>query len=130
MYCLPKVVIKSYNVIINQKDSCDQRIDSDTKCCKEIKKSATGEGGDYTTGCLLDYHCIKNYYRLKAVDLNRQKELDVESKAIQQIEFVEQLQNLDGNDIAVDTDVRLYLFVRTNLEKIKETRLWNSLKGV
>ena len=37
---------------------------------------------------MLDYDYIKNHYRLIAVDLSRQKELDADPKAIQQIEFV------------------------------------------
>ena len=36
---------------------------------------------------------IKNNYRLIAVDLSRQKELDVDPKAIEQIEFVGKLKN-------------------------------------
>ena len=36
---------------------------------------------------------IKNHYRLIAVDLSRQKELDADPKTIQQIEFVGQLRN-------------------------------------
>ena len=43
---------------------------------------------DYATWCLLDYEYIKNYYRLIAVDLRRQKELDTDPKEIQQIGFV------------------------------------------
>ena len=41
----------------------------------------------------------KKHYRLIAVDLSRQKELDANPKAIQQIEFVRQLKKLgdDGN---------------------------------
>ena len=39
------------------------------------------------TVCLLDYDYIRNHYRLMAVDLNKQKELDAGTKAIQQIEF-------------------------------------------
>ena len=54
---------------------------------EEIRKLTTGQGGDYNTGCLLDYEYIKNHHRLIAVDLRRQKELDVDTKAIQQIEF-------------------------------------------
>ena len=42
----------------------------------------------------------KNYYRSIAVDLSRQKELDADPKAIQQIKFVGQLKKLDGNDNA------------------------------
>ena len=41
----------------------------------------------------MDYDYIKSHYRLIAVDLSRQKELDADPKAIQQIEFIEQLKN-------------------------------------
>ena len=55
------------------------------------------EGKDYTTGCLLDYGYIQSHYKLIAVNLGRQKELDADpTKAIQQIEFVAQLKNEDG----------------------------------
>ena len=54
-------------------------------------KLMTGQSEDYTTGCLLYYEYVKNRYRLIAVDLSRQKELDVDPKVIQQIEFVGQL---------------------------------------
>ena len=53
----------------------------------EIRKTATGQGDDYTTGCLLDYQYFKDHYNLIAVDLSKQKELDADSRAIQQIEF-------------------------------------------
>ena len=36
---------------------------------------------------MLDYHCFRDYYQLIAVDLFKQKELDADSRAIQQIEF-------------------------------------------
>ena len=36
---------------------------------KEIRKLTKWEGEDYTTAWLLDYDCIKNHYRLIAVDL-------------------------------------------------------------
>ena len=47
-----------------------------------MKKLTAGQGEDYTTGCLLEYYCIKNHYRLIAFDLSRQKELDADPKAI------------------------------------------------
>ena len=53
----------------------------------EIRKTATGQGDDYTTGCLLDYQYFKDHYQLIAVDLSKQKELDADSRAFQQIEF-------------------------------------------
>ena len=73
-YYLPKDIIKNYNVTINGTNVYDQAIDSDIKRYKEIRKLATGQGDDYTTGCLLDYDYIKNHHKLIAVDLNRQKE--------------------------------------------------------
>ena len=90
-YCLPKGIIKNHNVIVNGKNFYDQPIDSHVKRYEEIRKLTTGQGEDYTKECLLDYEYIKNHDRLIAVDLNRQKELDVDPKAIQQIEFVGQL---------------------------------------
>ena len=49
------------------------------------EKIKAGQGEDYTTGCLLDYHYIKNHYRLIEVNLSRQKELDANPKAVQKI---------------------------------------------
>ena len=63
-----------------------------------MKKLTTRQGEDYTTGHLLDYDYVKNYYRLIPVDLSRQKRLDADPKAIQQIEFVGQLTKLDDNN--------------------------------
>ena len=53
----------------------------------EIRKTAIGKGDDYKTGCLLDYQYFKDHYNLFAVDLSKQKEVDADSRACQQIEF-------------------------------------------
>ena len=53
----------------------------------KIRKTATGQRDDYTRGFLLDYQYFKDPYKLIAVDISKQKELDAESKAIQEIEF-------------------------------------------
>ena len=80
-----------------------------------MENSRTGQGEDYTTRCLLNCKYIKNHYRLIAADLSRQKELDVDSKAIQQIEFVWHLKDPDNKVVANKS-----LFVLTTLEKIKK----------
>ena len=67
----------------------------------------------------MDYDYTKNHYRLIAVDLRRQRKLDADPKAIQQIKFVGQLQNTDG----VNADGAQPMFALTILEKLKETRL-------
>ena len=61
-----------------------------------IKKIATGQGDDYTTGCLPDYNYFKKYYKRIAVDLSKQQALDVEPKAIQKIDFTENLGQDNG----------------------------------
>ena len=46
-----------------------------------------GKGEGYTTGSLLEYDYFKKHYKLVAVNLFKQKKLDADSRAIQQIEF-------------------------------------------
>ena len=43
-----------------------------------VKIIATGQGDDYTTGCLLD-----NSNKMLAIDLNKQPALDADPKPIQ-----------------------------------------------
>ena len=90
-YYLPKVEIKDYNVMIDGKNIFDQPINSMTKTYENIRKIATGQGDDYTTGCLLDYTYFKKYYKMIAIDLSKQQALDADPKAIQQINFTENL---------------------------------------
>ena len=116
-YYLTKEIINDHNVFINRKNIYDQAVDSDIKRFEEIRKLTTGQGEDYTTGCLLDYDYVKSHYKLIAVDLSRQKELDVDPKAIQQTELIGQLKKLDADD-----DVES-MFILMFLEKIKEKRL-------
>ena len=53
----------------------------------EGRKVSIGQGDDYTIGCLLDYAYFKNNYRIIAVDVSKQKALDTDPRAIQQIVF-------------------------------------------
>ena len=58
-YYLPNVEIKNYNVMINGENFFDQPIKNNKVTYENIRKIATGQGDDYTTGCLLDYRPIK-----------------------------------------------------------------------
>ena len=49
-YFLPTVQIKDYNVMIDWRNFFDQPVKNDLR---------TGQGNDYTTGCLLDYPYFK-----------------------------------------------------------------------
>ena len=86
-YFLPRVGITNYNVLIDSRNFYDQIISDQIRKYDEVRKIATGKGDDYTTGCLLDYQYFKDHYQLIAVDLSKQKELDTDPRAIQQIEF-------------------------------------------
>ena len=50
---LPGVEIKNYNVMIDGKSFFDQSIKKDKITYENTRKIATGQGDDYTTGCLL-----------------------------------------------------------------------------
>ena len=58
-----------------------------TKTYENIIKIATGQGDDYTTGCLVDYPYFKNHYKKIAIDLSKEQALDADPRAIQQIDF-------------------------------------------
>ena len=79
----------------------------------EVRKASTGHGDDYSTGSQLDYAYFKDNYKLIAVDLSKQKALDADLRAIQQVVF----QRVVGGDN--NTKIRLY----TILEQSKETTL-------
>ena len=61
------------------------------KTYENIIKISTSQGDDYTTGCLLDYSYFKENYKLIAIDLSKQQELDADPRAIQQINFTANL---------------------------------------
>ena len=63
---------------------------------------------------------------MTAVDLSRQKELDADPKAIQQIEFVGKL-NIAGS---INTDGAESVFNLTIWEKLKKTRSKSSQGSV
>ena len=86
-YYLPTVEIKDYNAIIDGKNFFDQPVKNSLRTYDNINKIATGQGDDYTTGCLLDYKYFNNYYEMISIDLSKQQALDVYPKAIQQVNF-------------------------------------------
>ena len=69
----------------------DQPIKDNKVTYENIRKITTIQGDDYTTDFLLDYIYFKKYYKMNAVDLSKQQALDVDLKAIQQINFTENL---------------------------------------
>ena len=74
--------IKDYNVMIDGRNFFDQSIKDDLEIYDNIRKIATGQGDDYTTGYLLDYLYFKKYSKSIAIDVSKQQKLDADPKAI------------------------------------------------
>ena len=90
-YYFPNVETKDYNIMIDGKNFFDQPGKNDKITYENIRNIATGQGDDYTTGCLLDYTYFKDYYKMIVVNLSKQQALDVDPKSIQQINFTANL---------------------------------------
>ena len=75
----------------NQPIKNNQPVRNDLITYENIPKISTGQGDDYTTGCLLDYNYFKKYYKMIAIDLRKQQALDGDPKAMQQINFTTNL---------------------------------------
>ena len=84
--------------MINGQNFFDQPVRNDL-ITYDIWKIVTGQGDDYTTGCLLDYNYFKNLYKMIGLDLSKQQALDADPKAIQQINFTENLDQEEGATI-------------------------------
>ena len=97
--------------MINGENFFDQPIKNNKVTYENIRKIATGQGDEYTTGCLLYYPYFVDTYKMIAVDLSKQQALDADPRAIQQINFTANL-NRAGN-------TRVYFI----LEEAKETIL-------
>ena len=100
---------KNYNVTIDGKNIFDQPVKNDLRTCDNIQNIVTGQGDNYTSGCLLDYLSFKKYYKLIAIDLSKQQKLDAASKAVQQISFT----------INLESNTKIFLII----QKVKETVL-------
>ena len=111
---LPRVKIKNYNIKFNGRNFYDQLINDLMKQQNEVRNKSTGQGDDYTAGCLLDFTYFEKNYRLIAADLSKQKLLYADPKAIQQINFTGKIKAAANN-----TRVIIYYI----LEQSKETKL-------
>ena len=57
--------------MIDSKNFSDQPINSNLKTFENIRRIATCQGDDWTTGCLLDYSYFNNHYKIIATDLSK-----------------------------------------------------------
>ena len=82
--------------MVDGKSFLDQPINSNPKTYDNTRKIATGQGDDYTTGCLLDYSYFNNHYKMIAIDFSKQQVFDADPRAIQQINFMANLDRAEN----------------------------------
>ena len=82
--------------MIDGKNFFDEPVKSYMITYDNIRKIATGQRDNYTTGHLLDYNYFNNYFKMIAVDLSKHQELDADLKVIQQINFTGNLDRAEG----------------------------------
>ena len=109
-YFLQGVEIKNHNIEIDGRNFYDKPVNDQIKRYNEIEKTATGQGDDYTKGCLLDYKYFKENYPLIVADLSKEKALDADSRAIQQIVFTAE----------VETNLITYYILEQSRETVLE----------
>ena len=73
-YYLPKVEIKDSNVLIDGKSFFDVTVKNKAEAYEKIM--SIGKTYDYTTGNLLEYGYFSKHYKLIAIDLSKQIELE------------------------------------------------------
>ena len=85
-YYVPSVQIKDFNVSIDGKSFFDMPIKNDEQM---------GRNNDYTSGNLLDYEYFSKHYKLIAIDLSKQIELE-NPDLKQQINFIGRFKRNEG----------------------------------
>ena len=89
-FYLPKVMIEDFNVIIDKLAFFDLPIKTEEEAYEKIIDIS--RNNEYKTGNLLDYDYFKKYYKLIAIDLSKQQELQENEDLIQQINFIGRLE--------------------------------------
>ena len=82
-----------------------------------IRKIATVQGDDYTTGCLLDYAYFRDNYKMIAIDLDKQQALDADPRTIHQINFTANLDRASNTRIffILEEEKKLFWFFHKDL---------------
>ena len=88
-YYVPNVEIKDFNVLIDGKAFFDTPIKYREEVYEQIVEMS--KINDYATGNLLDYEYFAKYYKLIAIDLSKQIELE-NPDLKQQINFIRTLE--------------------------------------
>ena len=110
-FYLPKVMVKDYNVIIDKLAFFHLPIKTEEQAYEKIIDISINN--EYTAGNLLDYDYFKIYYKLIAIDLNKQQVLQENEDLIQQINFIGRLENAANVFIIIEKKRKYYIRIFT-----------------
>ena len=91
--CLPNVQLKDFIVSIDGKSFFDMPIKNDEETYEQIIEME--KNNDYTAGNLLDYEYFSKNYKLIAIDLSKQIELE-DADLKQRFNFIGRLKKNEG----------------------------------
>ena len=95
-YYTPEFEIKDFNVLIDGKRFFDTTVKKKEETYEKIFEIFEMKKiNDYTTGNLLDYDFFSNHYKLTAIDLSKQIQLE-NSNLKQKISFIGKLEEHNG----------------------------------
>ena len=115
-FYLPNVMVKDYNVIIDKLAFFDLPIKTEEEAHEKI--TDISRNNEYTTGNLLDYDYFKKYYKLIAIDLSKQQVLQENEDLIQQINFIEKLEEAANVFIIIEKKENTILEFSQNLANV------------
>lgn len=99
--------------MIDEENVFDQPVNDNIRAYENIQKRTTDSEHDCRTDCLLNQRYFKEIYKLIAIDLSKQENVDSDKKDIQQTIFI-------GN-LEIDRDTTIIFVI---IEEVKLTILY------
>ena len=115
-FYLPKVMVKDCNVIIDKLSFFSMPIKTEEEAYEKVIDIS--RNNEYTACNLLDYDYFKKHYKLIAIDLSKQQELQENEDLIQQINFIERLTEAANVFIIIEKKENTILEFSQNLANL------------
>ena len=112
-FYLPKVMVRDFNVIIDKLAFFGLPIKTKEEASEKILDISRN-----TTGNLLDYDYFKKCYKLTAIDLSKQQVLQENEDLIQQINFIERLEQATNFFITIEKKEHIILEFSQNFANV------------
>ena len=94
---------------------------------ENIRNIATGQGDDYTAGCLLDYAYFRDNHKMIAIDLSKQQALDADPRATQQINLSSNLDRANNTRILFILEEAKEIVLDFLQENVEVLQIYNGI---